>query len=197
MRSHAARRCRFNRGIFHGSVSCVRLSPLTNSEVRAKSIKFIERAPAVRKRSRLWISICAVLERHGYTCRGCGAVLLRCYDVPSVLTCSRNTCSAAIIIAAGYNVSAVKHARQEGFGEVYQVPCTEGCPDHSAVEVGPEGQHHVQAGLVSRRLGKSKVCFSPYNLSGFTLLISMFHIYFYFYFQDVRMCVYSECYCYN
>lgn len=119
VRSHAARRCRFNRGIFHGSVSCVRSSPLTNSEVRAKSIKFIECAPAARKRTRLGISIYAVLERHGYTCRGCGAVLLRCYDVPSVLTCSRNTCSAAIIIAAGYNVSAVKHARQEGFGEVY------------------------------------------------------------------------------
>lgn len=114
-------------------------------------------------------------ERHGYigyTCRGCGVVPLWCYDVLSVLSYySRNTCSAAVIIAAVYNVNAAKHARQEGFGEVYQVPCAEGCPDHSAVEIRPESQHYVQTGLVSWRLGKSKVCFSPYNLSGFTLLI--------------------------
>lgn len=68
-----------------------------------------------------------------------------------------------------YDVSAAKHAGQERIGEVYQVSRAQGRSDHSAVEVGPESQHYVQAGLVGRRLGKSKVSARPCNLSGFIL----------------------------
>jgi len=188
VRSHAARRCRFCWEIFQGNVLCVCSNPLTNSEVRVKNSKCIERTPGARKYLRSQALLCVrekerERERHGYTCQRCGAVPLWCYNVPSILACSRNVCSiiSAIIITA-YNVSAVKHARQKGFGKVYQVSRAESCPNHSTIEVRPESQHHVQAGLVSWRLGKSKVCFSPYNLSGFTALIfvSIFFIYFYF-----------------
>lgn len=171
----------------------MRSSPLTNSEVRARNSKYVGRTPGARKRSRSR-SLSLRYERHGYTCRGCGAITLRqCYNVPSVLACSRDNCSVAFIITAVYNVSSAKHARQEGFGKVYQVPSTEGRPDHSAVEVGPKSQHYMQAGLVSLRLGKSKVCFNPYNLSGFTflILVLIYLVLICSYFQDVCMlCVY-------
>lgn len=71
-----------------------------------------------------------------------------------------------------YNVdTTTKHAGQEGLGQVYQVLGAKSRPDHSAVEIGSKGQHHVQAGLLGRRLGKCKFYSDLGNSFGLTLLL--------------------------
>lgn len=89
------------------------------------------------------------------------ATTLQRYDVPPPVACVLAWSAYEADRDCIYNVdAAIKHARQEGLGQVHQVSGVESRSDNSAVEIGPEGQYYVQTGFLSWWLGKSKLCSS-------------------------------------